>query len=465
MARFGRRNRSSTRLAGFLSAAWLLVFAHCTVPAAAAGSSDLSGIDLSCPGCNIILLNIELLRADYVGVNDAAAGRSNTPNIDRFFSRSIVFEDVAAPAGESYRSNLSVQTAMQAFHYRASEKEIHGFIGEWGDETYTGTNKRIAEMVTRYPAMAEYFQAAGFHTVSMNQGIRGGRYLLLDRGFDEIVNWSRQRIPFPTTVNDLVAVLKSRENSPLLVHYRPEILHPFPYYYPESRARITAPGKIYNSHRPRFNRYSIRFSPSLPDEEKREVHHRVYAQQVRYMDDELGAVFTAIREEGLDKNSVIVLYANHGSGLGDNGVDKLAVSYQSCIHVPLLIGHPRIKESIRVKTPVPLIDLVPTLLDMAGLEPGDHFEGASLLRSLEENEPHPYLVGRNDYDEYIRKDALKLIIKNGEFPELYNVAEDPHETRDLKYSLPVETRVLKTALDRVKLSILRKDAATTRLPE
>jgi hypothetical protein len=426
---------------------------------------DLASLDLSCPGCNIILLNIELLRADYVGIGDPTSQRSHTPNIDAFFDGSLVFEDVSAPAGESYRSNLSVQTAMRAFHYRAPETAIHDFIGDSRDSRYTETSRRIAAMLTRYPAMAEFFQAAGYHTISMNQGIRAGRYLLLDRGFHELANWSRRTTSFRTTVEDFVAALKAQKSRPFLVHYRPEVLHPFPYYYPESRLRIEDPGKIFSFHRPRYNRYSIRFRPSLPEQEKRKVHHRIYAQQVRYMDDELGEALKAIKEGGLEENSIIVLYANHGSGLGDNGVHKLAVSYQSCIHVPLLIKHPRIDQEIRVDAPVSLIDLVPTLMDMVGLESPAHFEGASLLRDLRNGESRPYFAGRNDFDEYIRKGALKLIVRNSEFLELYNVEEDPHEQRDLKQLLPMEARAMKTALDAIKLSILRKVAEPAVLSE
>ncbi len=418
---------------------------------------DLSTIDLSCSRCNIILLNIELLRADYVGlINDSQP--SDTPNIDRFFSRSLVFQDVAAPAGESYRSNLSVQTAMHGFHYRALETEIDDFIGKWNRSNYSEADNRIAKMLTRFPAMAEYFQKHGFHTVSMNQGIRAGRYLLLDRGFDEVVNWSRERVSFITTVDEFVAKLGGQKKQQFLIHYRPEVLHPFPYYYPDSRPLISSPGEIYNHHRPQFSRYNIRFRPSLTPPKKREVHHRIYRQQVHYVDDELDRVFSAIEDEGLDKSSIIVLYANHGSGLGDNGVDKLAVSYQSCIHVPLLIRHPKLDRAIRITSPVPLIDLVPTLLDMAGLPVPEHFDGETLLRDLTERDPlHPYLIGRNDYDEYIRKNDLKLIIKNGELLELYDLEKDPSETGNLSHQLAAETRALRSALDMIKLSILEKD--------
>lgn len=426
---------------------------------------NLAGLDLSCARCNIILLNIELLRADYVGIL-SGSHPSDTPNIDRFFSHALMFEDVSAPAGESYRSNLAVQTAMNAFHFRASEKEIQKFVGRYDRSSYNQANQRVAEMLTRYPAMAEYFQAGGFHTVSMNQGVRAGKHLLLDRGFDEVINWSRQRISYIKTVDELVAKLKAEDRRPFLIHYRPEVLHPFPYYYPDSRPVITAPGEIFNHHRPRFARYNVRFRPSLSKERRREVHHRIYRQQVQYMDDELGRVFSTIKAMRLDESSVIVLYSNHGSGLGDNGVDKLAVSYQSCIHVPLLILHPGLDRAVRITAPVALIDLVPTLLDISGLTIASHFDGASLLREPTGFDgPLPYLTGRNDYDEYVREGNLKLIVKNGKLLELYNVSKDPAEAVDLSDKLPAEVRRLKAALEEFKLSVLQEDNVDVASPE
>lgn len=445
---------TSIALSGLLRASGL--------PAEEAGGGDgerdsadtLTRLDLDCPRCNIILLNIELLRADYVGLINPSR-TSSTPAIDRFFGTSaVVFNDASAAAGESYRGNLAVQTSMSSFQFPVSEKRIHQFIGDGSPRDPTGEHAEIVEMLTRFPTMAQYFDANEFYTISMNQGLRAGRHLLLDRGFQEVIDWSRQRESYVQTIDDLISVLRRGLNQPFFIHYRPEVLHPFPYYYPDSRPRIEVPGEIFNHYRPRFNRYNIRFRPSLPPARKREIHHRIYRQQVRYVDDELGRLFSVIRDLELDDSSIIVLYANHGTGLGDNGIHKLAVSYQSCIHVPLIIHHPGIRENLRIEAPVPLIDLAPTLLEMTGLYIPKHFQGQSLLREYSDA-PARYLAGRNDYDEYIRRGEFKLVVKNGEFLELYDIAADPSETVNLAQDRPELVRQLYRALQVRKLAALR----------
>jgi len=66
--------------------------------------------DLSCPDCNVIFLNIELLRADYIGLISNEHGDNITPNIDKFFEDGIIFEDASAPAGSTQMSNIEVLT-------------------------------------------------------------------------------------------------------------------------------------------------------------------------------------------------------------------------------------------------------------------------------------------------------------------------------------------------------------------
>src|ERR1035437_8267613 len=65
--------------------------------------------DLSCLDCNVILLDIDLLRADFVGVSKVAGGV--TPNINEFFKNSIRFEDVSSSCGVTAISNTSTLTA------------------------------------------------------------------------------------------------------------------------------------------------------------------------------------------------------------------------------------------------------------------------------------------------------------------------------------------------------------------
>ena len=88
-------------------------------PPRAAVEADISitAEIFQCPRCNVIFLNIELLRADYTGL---IGDTELTPSIDSFFENSLIFKDMTAPAGETFLSNTAVLTGMHPFRFKIS---------------------------------------------------------------------------------------------------------------------------------------------------------------------------------------------------------------------------------------------------------------------------------------------------------------------------------------------------------
>lgn len=410
---------------------------------------------LSCEKCNLLLLNIELLRADYVGLLNPEKP-SNTPNIDRFFKNAIQFDNVSAPAGETYRSNLATLTSKEAFHFPVTEKRIHHYIYRNKNKRSSGELLDVEGMLLKFPTLPEYLKSNEYHTISMNQGIRAGRRLMLDRGFDIVINWDRRKVSYRQTIDILLDNLKNTKKTPYFLLYRPEVLHPMPYYYPDHLDRIQDPKRIINQHKPEFSRFNIRVKHSITQAEIRRTLHEIYAQQVRMVDKELNLIFKYLETNKKLANTIVVFYANHGSGLGDNGVEKLAVSYQSSIHVPLLILHPAVKRKFAVETPVTLLDLMPTLMEMTGHSIPSDIDGESLLRDYnqEQGKMRP-IIGRNDFDEYIRIGEYKLIRKQGNRIELYLLTTDPGEINNIANKEPDRTRKMLGILDSAKLDIFK----------
>lgn len=410
---------------------------------------------LLCEQCNMLLLNIELLRADYVGLMNPD-NPSNTPNIDRFFKNAIQFNNVSAPAGETYRSNLATLTSKEAFHFPASEKRIHKYIKRKKNIPTPEELIDIEQMLLKFPTLTEHLKSNNYHTVSMNQGIRAGKTLHLDRGFDIALNWNRRKVSYRQTIDKLLSDLKNIKSTPYFLLYRPEVLHPMPYFYPEGYDRIEDPKRIINRYRPEYSRFNIRVIHSLSKPEIRRTLHEIYAQQVRLVDKELNTIFKYLEASKQLSKTIVVLYSNHGSGLGDNGVEKLAVSYQSSIHVPLLILHPAVKRKVTVETPVTLLDLMPTLMEMTGHSIPSNIDGESLLRDYnqEQGKMRP-IIGRNDFDEYIRIGDYKLIRKQGNRIELYLITTDPGEIKNIANKEPDRTRKMLGILDSAKLDIFK----------
>ncbi len=168
------------------------------------------------------------------------------------------------------------------------------------------------------------------------------------------------------------------------------------------------------------------------------------AQQLSFVDEELGKLFAALKKGNLLDKTIVVLYANHGDGIYDNRVPNHGVSYQSCVSVPLLIRHPKVKKPLVISTPVPLIDLVPTIYDFLSIPSPREVDGISLMGVIRgAKHPSDFIFGVDRESQYVRLGDLKLIVWADRTKELYDLRSDPRE----KVNIAVKHPQIVTALD------------------
>jgi len=112
-----------------------------------------------------------------------------------------------------------------------------------------------------------------------------------------------------------------------------------------------------------------------------------YLGCVSYIDAQIGRMISALDEAGIRDNTIIIVWGDHGWHLGDMGVWGKATNYEIGTRVPLIIWTPDLLEKNRGKKSdalVELIDMYPTLSDLAGIAKPDHLEGYSFKPVLEE---------------------------------------------------------------------------------
>lgn len=185
-------------------------------------------------------------------------------------------------------------------------------------------------------------------------------------------------------------------------------------------------------------------SRALPYEEelKRNLIHGYYAS-ISYMDEQLGRVMREIKNLGLDENTIIVLWGDHGWHLGDHGMWTKHTNYEQSTRIPIIIKAPGItKEGIVCNQTVETVDLFPTLADLAHLErkvPYQELDGKSLTPLLKDPS-NP--VKDHIYHTYIRQGYIGEAIRNKRYRmirwshlkkeketvyELYDYDNDPQE--------------------------------------
>lgn len=185
--------------------------------------------------------------------------------------------------------------------------------------------------------------------------------------------------------------------------------------------------------------------PREPPEPYRSRYADPYDGEVAAADAVVGELVAGLRERGLYDGSTIVLLSDHGEGLGDHDEDEHGILlYREVLQVPLIVKLPGSRMGgDAVAEPVQLIDVTPTLLELAGVEPPAALPGASLLRFLPAGEPPPELAMRELYSETFHPQlafgwsGLTSVVRGrhhyveGVDRELYDLVSDPGERRNL----------------------------------
>jgi iduronate 2-sulfatase len=130
-------------------------------------------------------------------------------------------------------------------------------------------------------------------------------------------------------------------------------------------------------------RHGIPKSGPIDDELARTLLHGYYAC-ASYVDAQIGRMIAALEEAGMRDNTIIIVWGDHGWHLGDMGIWGKATNYEVATRVPLIIWTPDMP--VRGKSTdglVELVDMYPTLCELAGLPLPDHLEGHSFAPLLE----------------------------------------------------------------------------------
>lgn len=158
------------------------------------------------------------------------------------------------------------------------------------------------------------------------------------------------------------------------------------------------------------------------------VTQRQYCAAIELIDDQIGRMMDVLESRGMLDNTIIVYTSDHGEMLGDHGLYTKSVPYEASVRVPLLLAGPGI-ESKTSHALVELIDLNPTVCELAGLPRQEDIDARSLVPVLtgEHNEHRPETVSAIRNFRCLRTRAFKYVEHLNDRDELYDLQEDPSE--------------------------------------
>ena len=167
------------------------------------------------------------------------------------------------------------------------------------------------------------------------------------------------------------------------------------------------------------------------DQWKPAVH--AYLACVSFVDHQVGRVLDALDASPHAKNTIIVLWSDHGWALGEKQRWAKRGLWERETRVPLIIAGPHIEGDRICRQPAGLIDLYPTLADLCGLPKPGHLEGRSLMPQLEDvsAERPPVITTFFENNHAIRSARWRYIRYSTGDEELYDHDSDPHEWHNL----------------------------------
>lgn len=342
-------------------------------PPARAGA-DVSGR----PPQGVILIWADSLRRDHLEAY--GYGRSTAPNVARLAREGTRFDDCIAQGSWTKVSTVSLLTSL----YPSS----HG----------------VVDFSDRLPAaartLAEVYRDAGYATLSMSSILLTGRFTGLHQGFDEV----HESLSFPDTGSSKTARTYVDRLLPWLERYREEPFFVFLHLYdPHDPYRPETPydNLWARADEARHEDQARRLARSIADpllqrfgmpsraeleragldpERFLGVEQDWYDGSIRGMDAEIGRLLERLEELGLAEETLVVFTSDHGEEFLDHGRTFHGQSvYGELIHVPLILWGARwVPRGAVVRETVELVDLMPTLLELSGLEAPPGLQGQSL---------------------------------------------------------------------------------------
>uniref|UniRef100_A0A7C1JEN2 Sulfatase n=1 Tax=Caldilinea aerophila TaxID=133453 RepID=A0A7C1JEN2_9CHLR len=389
---------------------------------------------------NIVLLGIDSLRRDHMSCY--GYHRLTTPHIDRFAQEGVLFEQTFSAHIPTTSAYASMLTGLDVF------------------STQVVALRHKGPLRPEVKTLAEILREEGYNTTCV--GFTGNPS---SRGFDTYLDypawgsWNEGRSPKAQKLNE-VALPEldrlARKREPFFLFLRHMDPHA-PYLPPEPFERMFYHGNEFDKRnksmepvmafKPFRDFFASWMPPGVTD---KDYIIAQYDGAIAYMDSCIRSIFTAIESLGLTENTIVVVNGDHGETLYDHECyfDHHGL-YEPTLIVPLIIRYPgKLPAGRRVSGYNQHKDLVPTLLELAGIQREDlRFDGRSLLPMVRGE------VASHESEFYItectwmrkhgwRTPNWKLIVAlEPDFHfkppvELYNLFEDPEESCNLAESQP-----------------------------
>ena len=394
------------------------------------------GPSLPQPGAPIIIIDIDTLRADHLGCYGYQ--RPTSPNIDGFAAESVLFEWAFSQAPNTPPSQTSILTGLYP--------GTHGMIED--EDIVPDGITTLAEALAAHGMMTTGFHDGGYMSDHFNIG-QGFQIYDNNRGQGlkgigpKVFDWLRENHdqPFLLFVHTYDTHTPYDPTPPFDALFVDEVPPPSPGFSPTTE----------QMEKIRLSKYTEE-RLMLADNDLGYAMAR-YDAEIAYVDDWFGEFMALIRELGLDDRATIVFISDHGEEFQEHGSVLHEKLYATVTRVPLIVRLPGGGISRRVPQTVQAMDIMPTLLDLAGCPIPDEVQANSLTSLIfGVDGEHPLTAfGESPFFGERRFIATGrhhlLFTKKNKTSELYDFRIDPLEQIDISSEQTAETARLQDLIE------------------
>jgi len=382
------------------------------------------------PRFNVLLITLDTTRADHLGCygyEDAL-----TPALDGLAKRGVLFERTYTSAPLTLPAHTSMFTGLYPLEHGLRTNGKHRLSGD-------------------IPTLSEVFLAKGYDTGAFVASFVLHSKFGLNRGFqtyDDDLTGSE-----PTDA----ALHRSRDGNIVvdraLAWLQGRVRKPFFCW-----VHLYDPHAPYLDHRDRFG---DRFA------------ERPYDAEVAFVDVQIDRLLKFLQTERLDERTIVVVIGDHGEGLLQHQERRHGqMLYNSTLHVPWIISCPgTLPENQRIATPVSVADVYPTLIEALKLKGASRISGRSVMpairgkklasRGLYAETNEPYLESGWSPLRCLISDNWKYI--HTPRVELYDLAQDPEETKNLAAEQDEQLRRLERRLTDLESGLQLREGGVLQL--
>jgi arylsulfatase A-like enzyme len=388
------------------------------------------------PRWSVLLISIDTLRRDHLDLYGYE--RETAPFLRSLGERGVVFERLVAEAASTAPSHMTMFTSLPAL--------VHG------------VHNGLTGLAVPVRSLAELLRGRGYATAAFTENGPLAKSRGFGIGFSAYGENRSADLMNPSghverTFAQAQDWLSRHGDRPFFL-----FLHTFQVHAPY------APPK-------RYGTLFTERAPSVPLRGTRPAE--AYDREIRYVDDQVRALLGSLTARGLTERTIVIVTSDHGEEFYEHGsLGHGTLPYETVLGVPLIVVGPHVAAGVRRTSLVHHLDLMPTILDLVGVEVPTGLYGhsfAALLRDGEEpaREPAPLFsaswelpLGLESPAHAVRVGQRKLVRfrhGDGEQAKVFDVGTDPGERRALDpqtasdLAALLDARETQAEADRVRL--------------